>query len=122
MPENRNDSSNPPEKLPLPMVMTSFYDAAGRPSPASQREADAVPEPTEGAGLEFAMDLEGHGLPTILPMLDADQERTETYHYDEADDFRQSFEWTGREIDPETALQYNRARCFDPTPGSFIEE
>jgi RHS repeat-associated protein len=30
------------------------------------------------------------------------------------------YDWTGREIEMETGLQYNRARCFDPRQGRWI--
>jgi RHS repeat-associated protein len=33
---------------------------------------------------------------------------------------RGDYAWTGREFDAEIALQYNRTRCYDPTPGRWI--
>jgi RHS repeat-associated protein len=32
------------------------------------------------------------------------------------------YTWTGREIDVETALQYNRARYYDPATGRWITQ
>ena len=31
------------------------------------------------------------------------------------------FEWPGREIEVDVDLLYNRARCFDPQPGRWID-
>jgi RHS repeat-associated protein len=32
------------------------------------------------------------------------------------------YSFTARELDSVTALQYNRVRCFDPTPGRWLTE
>ena len=32
-----------------------------------------------------------------------------------------AYVYTGRELDVETDLRYNRARCYDPTPGRWID-
>jgi RHS repeat-associated protein len=32
------------------------------------------------------------------------------------------YRFTGRELDSVTGLQYNRARCFDPSPGRWLTE
>jgi hypothetical protein len=37
-------------------------------------------------------------------------------------DQRQRFGWNGRHGDPEVSLQYNRARCFDPTRGRWLDD
>src|SRR5262249_26231211 len=36
--------------------------------------------------------------------------------------FRGRYGWTGRELDVETGLQYNRARYYDPASGRWISE
>ena len=33
----------------------------------------------------------------------------------------QRYHWTAREYDCETALQYNRVRCFDPRIGRWLD-
>jgi RHS repeat-associated protein len=38
------------------------------------------------------------------------------------DELRPAFAWTGRELDAETGLQYNRVRCFDPFVGRWISD
>jgi hypothetical protein len=34
----------------------------------------------------------------------------------------QPFAWIGREQDPEVSLQYNQARCYDATPGGWLDD
>ncbi|MBX9681829.1 MAG: hypothetical protein K2X38_23975 [Gemmataceae bacterium] len=38
-----------------------------------------------------------------------------------ADTVHARYEWPGREHDADIDLQYNRACCFDPQPGRWIE-
>lgn len=63
--------------------------------------------------------------------IDPDFAFTETISYDafgnqvtsgEKDSsMRDRYVWTGREVDLETGLRYNRARYYDPTPGAEFD-
>jgi RHS repeat-associated protein len=69
------------------------------------------------------------GLGSVTSLTNSSGAAAETYTYDSfgkltasAGSLTNSFQYTGRESDPETGLYYYRARYYDPQSGRFIGE
>ena len=45
-----------------------------------------------------------------------------TYEADVTGTYRGEYAWTGRQLDVETGLQYNNARWYDSTTGTWITQ
>jgi hypothetical protein len=95
--------------------VTYHYDAEGSRLGYSVDGTDATFVPLEKSFDE-----------PVIVRLRGSQESTEDRNAAEAangDDYRGRYEWIGRELDADTALQYNRVgKGCDPTQGRFIEE
>jgi RHS repeat-associated protein len=89
----------------LPHLPTTFhYDAHGNSIPPAAQDGDSDLDDEADELLVFAADhaSEDDAFETAPP----------------ADRYR----YSGRELPAEEALQYNRARCFDPSVGRWISE
>jgi RHS repeat-associated protein len=69
------------------------------------------------------------GLGSVTSLTNAAGAAAETYTYDSfgkvtasAGSLTNPFQYTGRELDPETGLYYYRARYYDPAAGRFLSE
>ena len=72
---------------------------------------------------------EADGLGSVTSLTSATGAATQSYTYDSfgntvatSGSLVNSFQYTGREFDPETSLYYYRARYYDPQSGRFIGE
>jgi RHS repeat-associated protein len=72
---------------------------------------------------------EADGLGTITSLSNGAGSLVQTYGYDSfgkqtssSGSLTNPFEYTARELDPETSLYYYRARYYDPSAGRFISE
>jgi RHS repeat-associated protein len=92
---------------------------------------------TQGPGVDEHLALERNGqfyyyhvdgLGSVATITDATHAVAQSYYYDSygmvtpANDFRNSYAYTGREWDKEAGLYYYRARYYDPIDGRFISK
>jgi RHS repeat-associated protein len=98
--------------LPLPQLQEEIPIARG--DPMAQQHASTHPvivlirhlSAKRGTATLLRLDYDGFGKPTARDS-PAEGDR---------------YRFTAREFDAEEAMQYNRARCYDPSPGRWLSE